>query len=69
MARALGLVPAGPATQRRRRMTTTSLASLARGLLFAALSAVVLPFARAQEKPEDAPPKSFSEALGQSFSI
>ena len=43
-------------------MTTTSTASLARGLLFAALSALVLPFARAQEKPE-AEPKSFIAAL------
>ncbi len=43
-------------------MTTTLPASFARGLLFAALSALVLPFVHAQEKPE-APPKSFAAML------
>ena len=43
-------------------MISTLPASLARGLLFAALSAFVLPFVRAQEKPE-APPKSFVGSL------
>lgn len=46
-------------------MTSSRFASPLRACLIAAAALVVFPFARAQEAAEEAPPKSFIEAIGR----
>lgn len=63
--RFLGLVRGRAAGQLRRRMNFASLASFARGFGFAALSAVAVSTAFAQEVAEEAEPKTFAEAINR----